>query len=114
MNLRDRRYNLDGSIFASLVQLAIAVLYDLGLDKPPSNDQGLLLEHELKGIPKPSRCFRSPTLEERRVLLGCYLLSSTYESYIPLDFTSALIVIGLHSHAKAKHYAGRHTTTSLL
>ena len=73
---RDRRYGLDKPIFTSLVQLAIAILYDLGLDKPPSNDPGLILEYDLKGARKPSRFSRSPTLEERRALLGCFLLSS--------------------------------------
>ncbi|MCJ1359174.1 MAG: hypothetical protein MMC33_009174 [Icmadophila ericetorum] len=57
-------------------ELAIAILYDLGLDKPPSNDPGLILEYDLKGARKPSRFSRSPTLEERRALLGCFFLSS--------------------------------------
>ncbi len=75
---RDRRYNLDKPILASLVQLAVAILYDLGLDKPASDDAGLMLEYDLKGFPRPGRYERSPTLEERRALLGCFLLSSVW------------------------------------
>jgi hypothetical protein len=62
----------------SLVQAAIAMLYDLGLDKPPSKDPSVMLTHELKGGPKLSRTVGSETMEERRVSLGCFLLSSTY------------------------------------
>lgn len=73
---RDRRYGLDKPILTSLVQLTIATLYDVGLDKPPSNDPGLIHEYDLKGIQKPAIFSRSPPLEERRALLGCFLLSS--------------------------------------
>ncbi|MCJ1378824.1 hypothetical protein MMC17_001923 [Xylographa soralifera] len=72
----DRRYGLDKPILTSLGQLAIAILYDLVLDKPSSSDPGLMLDYDLKDIRKPSRLSRPPTLEERRVLLGCFLLSS--------------------------------------
>ncbi|KAK9350915.1 hypothetical protein V1523DRAFT_435885 [Lipomyces doorenjongii] len=72
----DRRYCLDKPLLTSLVQLAIAILYDLGLDKPPSKDPGVILAYDMKGARKPSRFLRSPTLEERRALLGCFLMSS--------------------------------------
>lgn len=72
---RDRRYHLDKPILTSLAQITIANLYDLGLDNPHSNDSGLLLEHDLKGLPRPSQT-SSRTLQERRVLLGCFFLSS--------------------------------------
>ncbi|CAI7667385.1 unnamed protein product [Penicillium discolor] len=64
------------SISTSLVQLAIAILYDLGLDKPPRQDPGVTIAYELKGIVKPSRFTRSPTSEERRAFLGCFLIST--------------------------------------
>ena len=51
---RDRRYNLDKPIFTSLVQLVIAILYKLDLDKSSSKDPGLVLEYDLKGVPRPS------------------------------------------------------------
>ncbi|PYH98989.1 hypothetical protein BO71DRAFT_3062 [Aspergillus ellipticus CBS 707.79] len=72
----DRYYSLDKPIFTSLVQLAISILYDLGLDKPPLQDAGLMLAYDLKGISRPSHFSRSPSMEERRALLGCFLVSS--------------------------------------
>jgi hypothetical protein len=74
----------------SLVQLAIAILYDLGLDKPPSKDPSLVLAYDLKGTRKPSRLSRSPTMEERRALLGCFLMSSVYV-YVHLQLFQANI-----------------------
>ncbi|KAL8907092.1 MAG: hypothetical protein Q9171_005997 [Xanthocarpia ochracea] len=71
----DRRYHLDKPILTSLAQFAIAILYDLGLDKPNASDSGLLLEYDLKGLPRPSQTM-SPTPQERRALLGCFYLSS--------------------------------------
>jgi hypothetical protein len=61
---------------AALTQLAIAIVYDLGIDKPPGNDQAIILVSELKGMVKPSSILRTPTMEDRRALLGCFLLSS--------------------------------------
>ncbi|KAL9016820.1 MAG: hypothetical protein Q9185_005864 [Variospora sp. 1 TL-2023] len=63
-------------ILTSLAQLAIAILYDLGLDKPSLSDPGLMLEYDLKGLPRPSQGPGLRTTEERRALLGCFLLSS--------------------------------------
>jgi hypothetical protein len=60
----------------SLIQLAIAILYDLGLDKPPSKDPAVMLAYDLKGVGKPSGISRVPSMEERRALLGCFLMSS--------------------------------------
>jgi hypothetical protein len=73
---RDRRQFFEKSILISLSQLAIAILYDLGLDKPASDDPALSFAYELKGVPKPAKLSRSTTLEERRALLGCFLMSS--------------------------------------
>jgi hypothetical protein len=81
---RDQRHSLERPILLSLVQLAIAILYELGLDKSISNDPALALAYDVKGIRKPSRLTRSPTLEERRALLGCFLISSLYEQIHPL------------------------------
>jgi hypothetical protein len=60
------------------MQLAKAILYDLRLDMPPSKDPALILAYDLKGVGKPSRLSKSPTMEERRALLGCFLMSSTF------------------------------------
>lgn len=78
MDLRGRRHSVEKPIVISLVQLAIAVLYDLRLDRPTSKDPALILVYELKGIGKPSRLSRPPTMEERRALLGCFLISSMF------------------------------------
>jgi len=90
MVFRDRRYCFQRPILTSLVQLAIAILYDLGLDKPPSKDPALILAYDLKGTRKPSRFLRSPTMEERRALLGCFLMSSVYV-YVYLQLFQANI-----------------------
>ncbi|PWY85783.1 hypothetical protein BO94DRAFT_97472 [Aspergillus sclerotioniger CBS 115572] len=73
----DHHYSFDKPIFTGLLQLAIAILYDLGLDKPPSQDPGLLLSYDLKGTSRPSHCSRLPSMKERRALLGCFLVSFT-------------------------------------
>jgi hypothetical protein len=71
----------------SLVQLAIAILYDLGLDQPPSKDPALTLAYDLKGAVKPARLSRNPTMEERRILLACFFLSSVYVFCLTYTFT---------------------------
>ncbi|KAI2866845.1 hypothetical protein CBS147343_163 [Aspergillus niger] len=73
----DRYYALDKPLFTSLMQLAIAIVYDLGLDKPPVQDPSLLLSYDLKGHNRPSHYSRLPTMQERRALLGCFLVSFT-------------------------------------
>ncbi|KAH8801793.1 hypothetical protein F5884DRAFT_847663 [Xylogone sp. PMI_703] len=78
----DRYYSLERPILMRLIQLAIAILYDLGIDKPPSKDPALMLAYDMKGIRKPSRLSRAPTMEERRALLGCFLMSSVSGSLL--------------------------------
>ena len=56
----------------SLVQLAISIVYDLGLHKPPSKSLVVI-----PGDDKPGhRTSSARTMEERRALLGCFLISS--------------------------------------
>jgi len=62
----------------SLAQLAIAIMYDLGLDKQHSKNAALMLAFDLKGSGKPSGVSWTPTMEERRALLGCFLISSVH------------------------------------
>ena len=76
MTFRDRHHNHERSVLASLVRLAIAILCDLGLDKRTSLEPAVLLLYELKGILKRPQISNEPTMEERRALLGCFLLSS--------------------------------------
>jgi hypothetical protein len=70
---RDQRHSMDRPIFVTLLQIATAMLYELGLDKPASNDPGLILTNDMKGLRQPPR---SPTMEERRAWFGCFLMSS--------------------------------------
>ncbi|KAL9620371.1 MAG: hypothetical protein Q9160_005071 [Pyrenula sp. 1 TL-2023] len=77
----ERRICFDRPILHSLISLGLAVLQDLGFDKPPSKDPAFVLACDLKGVKKPSRLTRSPTMEERRALLGCFLMS-TVSSYL--------------------------------
>lgn len=70
------------------MQTAIAIIYDLGLDKPPPSDPAIQLAYDLKGMAKPSRLTRSQTMEERRTLLGSFLISSMY-GYPELLLTKA-------------------------
>jgi len=76
---RDLRNTGEKPIFLPLAQLAMSILYELGLDKPPSKDPGLTLLYDMKGIRRPTRLTRTLTMEERRALLGCFLLSSLYK-----------------------------------
>jgi hypothetical protein len=74
--IRDRSFYFGQPVLINLIQLAIAILYNLGLDKPPSGDPAVMLAYDLKGTGKPARLSRIPSNEERRALLGCFLLSS--------------------------------------
>jgi len=78
---RDRHQTFDRLIVTNLIQLAIAILYDLGLDKASTKDPALIVAYELKGAPKPARLLRSPTMEERRAYLACFILSSGYSCF---------------------------------
>jgi hypothetical protein len=70
---RDQRHSMDRPIFVTLLQIAIAMIYELGLESPASNDLGLILTNDTKGFRQASR---SPTMEERRAWFGCFLMSS--------------------------------------
>ncbi|KAF7953725.1 uncharacterized protein EAE97_001124 [Botrytis byssoidea] len=72
----DRYFYSEQSALINLIQLSISMLHNLGLDKPPPRDPAVMLAYDLKGSGKPARLSRVPTNEERRALLGYYLLSS--------------------------------------
>ena len=59
---------MDKPILTNFVQAAIAMLYDLGLDRPPATDNSLQLAYRLKGKGLPIRFGETPSMEERRVL----------------------------------------------
>ena len=60
-------------------QLAISLVGNLGLNKPPPKEAPQMM-HDLDARGCPIRPFTSSTstrtLEERRAVLGCFLLSS--------------------------------------
>ncbi|KAL4953936.1 hypothetical protein BDW69DRAFT_164202 [Aspergillus filifer] len=60
----------------SLVHLAVAIMYDLSLDKPLSYDAGLGLMYDVKGMKRAPMPPRAPGLEEKRAVLGCFLVST--------------------------------------
>jgi hypothetical protein len=61
----------------SLIQLAISLVYDLGLHKPPSKSQiGIPGDEE----PYHSDSSRARNMEERKALLACFMINSTYGS----------------------------------
>ena len=62
--------------FTSLVQLAMGILFDLGLNKPPLTERNLMmLEYDSRGCPKRLSSAER-TLEERRAVIGCFFASS--------------------------------------
>jgi hypothetical protein len=72
-SFRDLHHSMDRPIYVTLLQIAIAILYELGLDKRASKDPGLILMNDMKGLPQPAK---PPTMEERRAWIGCFLMSS--------------------------------------
>lgn len=63
-------------IITNVIQLSIALLADLGLNKFALKDPfGLMVECDPKGCPKPM--YSAPrTIEERRTALACFSLSN--------------------------------------
>lgn len=85
--LRDRRFCFGKPVLIGLVQLAIAIVYDLGLDKPPLVDPAIRFAYTLKAS-KPPGTSKVPSLEERRALLGVFCLSSVYVYTLVVGFSS--------------------------
>ncbi|KAK0115833.1 hypothetical protein ONS95_012884 [Cadophora gregata] len=73
----NRCFYVGQPVLNNLIQLSIAMLYNLGLDKPPPppKDPASMLAHDIKNTGNAERLSKT-TNEERRALLGCYLLSS--------------------------------------
>jgi hypothetical protein len=108
---RDQRHSFERPIFLTLVQLAIAILYELGLDKAASHDPALILAYDLKGLKKPSILSRSPTMEERRALLSCFLISSLYG--IPSSQSLLILAVRPRFSRKAILSVGQHIRMSV-
>ena len=82
-----------------LTQLAISIVFDLGLNKAPEEPRGHISFRAATRCKPPSARPVTPprrarTLEERRAVLGCYLLSSTFASTLrrmdSLNWTPAM------------------------
>lgn len=66
-------------IVTNLLQLAIGLLGDLGLKRPPAKQPPhLILNYETRSCPKNFSPTKRTT-EERRVALGIFWLSSVYD-----------------------------------
>ncbi len=67
-------------IVTSLLQLAVGMSGDLGLNRPPLKESTfVLLEYNIRGCPKD--CSHLRTMEERRTAVTCFLLNSVVASY---------------------------------
>ncbi|KAF3491947.1 putative HC-toxin efflux carrier TOXA [Arthroderma uncinatum] len=79
-------------ILTNLMQLAIALVYDLGLNKPVSQEPAHRVLWE--GLPEKTHSPGVRTMQGRRALLGCFALSTTIASYFrrlePLRWTPFL------------------------
>lgn len=72
------------SQITNLLQLAIAVLADLELNKPVhSNDRRKMIYDAARSSFGFTDETRDLSNEERRALLGCYFLSSMYVDHLP-------------------------------
>lgn len=68
-------------IITNLVQLAMSIIADLGLNRPPPKcPQHLILNYDARGCPKPL-AQPTRTIEERRAVLGVFWLSSVLFTY---------------------------------
>ena len=79
--------------FASLTsQFAVALVWDLGLQMPP-------LEHSTRFLPSQATYTAQPstkkerTLEEKRVVLGAFVITSMFVSYSSLSLPPGYLLI---------------------
>lgn len=72
----------DKPIISQATQLAMALLGNLGLNKPPLKESTqMVLNLDARGCPIKPFSPSTRTTEERRAVLGCFLLSSVVSSY---------------------------------
>lgn len=72
-----------------VTQLAMALVANLGLNKPPLKEPvQMMLNLDARGCPIKPFVPSTRTLEERRAVLGCFLLSSVYALEFPRDSES--------------------------
>ena len=69
----------DGFGVISTTQLALGLVGTLGLNKPPLKEPPqTVLDLDARGCPTKPFTPSIRTTEERRVVLGCFMLSSVY------------------------------------
>ncbi|KAM0159184.1 hypothetical protein ACHAPG_003666 [Botrytis cinerea] len=69
-------------VWSSMIQLAIGIVFDLGLNKtPPKEAPYLLLNFDARGCPKPF-IHVVGSQQEKRALLCLYSLSSSFSLYV--------------------------------
>lgn len=72
----------DKLVIIQTTQLAMALVGNLGLNKPPLKEPTqMLLNLDARGCPRKPFTPSARTVEERRAVLGCFLLSSVVSSY---------------------------------
>ncbi|CAD6586535.1 MAG: hypothetical protein ASARMPREDX12_002379 [Alectoria sarmentosa] len=72
-------HNNEKPIITQVIQLAMALVADLGLNKPPLKEPTqMMLNFDARGCPIKPFSPSTRTMEERRAVLGCFLLSSVY------------------------------------
>jgi hypothetical protein len=71
-------YICNKPIVSTIVHLAMSLAFDLGLTKPlPSESNSVMLNYTAQGCPKPTNgMILMRTMEERRAVIGLYLVSS--------------------------------------
>jgi hypothetical protein len=71
-------YICNRPIISTIMHLAMSLASDLGLTKPLPNENGcIMLNYTAQGCPKPITVMASTrTMEERRAIVGLYLVSS--------------------------------------
>ena len=61
-----------------IIQLALALLFDLGLNRPVRDDgPAEIMQDAARSIPSNSPREKRRSIEERRAFLACFLLTST-------------------------------------
>jgi hypothetical protein len=71
-------YICNRPITSTIIHLAMSLAFDLGLTKPlPSESSSVMLNYTAQGCPRPTNgMVQTRTMEERRGLVGLYLVSS--------------------------------------
>ena len=73
---RGHFYIYDKAVITTFMELAMAQLASLGLNKPPPKESPhTMLHFDGKGCPRPLISYER-TLEDRRAALACFLVSS--------------------------------------